>query len=78
LASVVPRNYDTSLIVVLLRLFALIVGLSLSYNQFLKSLSVYSTQEGLEVPSTPKKLLGSLLEGKSEAARLEEELMTSR
>jgi hypothetical protein len=35
-------------------------------------------QEGLEVPSTPKKLLGSLLEGKSEAARLEEELMTSR
>ena len=35
-------------------------------------------QEG-EVPSTPKKLLGSLLEGgKSEAARLEEELMTSR
>eukprot|EP00090_Calanus_glacialis_P009131 TRINITY_DN174_c0_g1_i2.p1 TRINITY_DN174_c0_g1~~TRINITY_DN174_c0_g1_i2.p1 ORF type:complete len:832 (-),score=235.75 TRINITY_DN174_c0_g1_i2:254-2749(-) len=31
-----------------------------------------------EVPSTPKKLLGSLLEGKSDAARLEEELMTSR
>ena len=30
------------------------------------------------VPSTPKRLLGSLLEGKSEAARLEEELMTSR
>jgi len=36
-----------------------------------------SPKEG-EVPSTPKKLLGSLLEGKSEAARLEEELMTSR
>jgi len=32
-----------------------------------------------EIPSTPKKLLGSLLEGnKSEATRLEEELMTSR
>ena len=30
------------------------------------------------VPSTPKKLLGSLLEGKSEVARLEEELMTAR
>lgn len=30
------------------------------------------------VPSTPKRLLGSLLEGKSEAARLEEELMTAR
>jgi len=31
-----------------------------------------------EVPSTPKKLLGSLLEGKSDAAKLEEELMTTR
>merc|ERR1711899_54781 len=30
------------------------------------------------VPSTPKKLLGSLLDGKSEVARLEEELMTAR
>jgi len=30
------------------------------------------------VPSTPKKLLGSFLEGKSEVARLEEELMTAR
>ena len=30
------------------------------------------------VPSTPKKLLGSLLEGKSEVARLEDELMTAR
>ena len=30
------------------------------------------------VPSTPKRLFGSLLEGKSESARLEEELMTSR
>ena len=32
------------------------------------------------VPSTPKRLLGSLLEGKSEAAArlLEEELMTQR
>ena len=31
------------------------------------------------VPSTPKKLLGSFLEGnKSETARLEEELMTAR
>ena len=29
-------------------------------------------------PSTPKRLFGSLLEGKSESARLEEELMTSR
>ena len=34
--------------------------------------------EAGEVPSTPKKLFGSLLEGKSEAARLEEELMTAR
>merc|ERR1712223_358464 len=32
----------------------------------------------LVVPSTPKKLLGSLLDGKSEVARLEEELMTAR
>jgi len=31
-----------------------------------------------EVPSTPKKLLGSLLEGKADSAKLEEELMTSR
>ena len=30
------------------------------------------------MPSTPKKLLGSLLEGKSEAAKLEEELMSTR
>lgn len=30
------------------------------------------------VPSTPKRLFGSLLEGKSEAARLEEELMSAR
>ena len=30
------------------------------------------------VPNTPKRLLGSLLEGKSESARLEEALMTSR
>ena len=30
------------------------------------------------VPSTPKRLFGSLLEGKSETSRLEEELMTSR
>jgi len=38
-----------------------------------------SPKEGEVPPSTPKKLLGSLLEGgKSEAARLEEELMTSR
>jgi len=29
-----------------------------------------------EVPSTPKKLLGSLLEGKSEASKFEEELMS--
>merc|ERR1719278_454117 len=31
-----------------------------------------------EVPSTPKKLLGSLLEGKGEQGRLEEELMSTR
>ena len=40
-----------------------------------------STSTVSVVPSTPKKLLGSLLEGnamKSEAARLEEELMTAR
>merc|ERR1719510_1594226 len=30
------------------------------------------------IPSTPKKLLGSFLEGKSEVERLEEELMTAR
>ena len=30
------------------------------------------------MPSTPKKLLGSLLEGKSDAAKLEEELMSTR
>ena len=30
------------------------------------------------VPNTPKRLLGSLLEGKSESAKLEEALMTSR
>ena len=29
-------------------------------------------------PSTPKRLFNSLLEGKSESSRLEEELMTSR
>ena len=31
-----------------------------------------------DVPSTPKKLLGSLLEGKSEVSKLEEEVMSSR
>ena len=30
------------------------------------------------VPSTPKRLFGALLEGKSESSRLEEELMTAR
>ena len=30
------------------------------------------------MPSTPKKLLGSLLEGKSEVGKLEEEVMSSR
>ncbi len=35
-------------------------------------------EAGEAPPSTPKKLFGSLLEGKSEAARLEEELMTAR
>ena len=30
------------------------------------------------MPSTPKKLLGSFLEGKSETAKLEEELMSTR
>ena len=30
------------------------------------------------MPSTPKKLLGSFLDGKSEVSRLEEELMTLR
>ena len=33
---------------------------------------------GAEVPSTPKKLLGSLLEGKADVTKLEEEVMTSR
>merc|ERR1719397_1646992 len=33
---------------------------------------------GGEVPSTPKKLLGSLLEGKGESGKLEEELMSCR
>ena len=38
-----------------------------------------STGSSAAVPSTPKKLLGSFLEnGKSEVARLEEELMTAR
>ena len=38
-----------------------------------------SSSEVAEVPSTPKKLLGSLLEGgKSETGRLEEELMSTR
>ena len=33
---------------------------------------------GSEMPSTPKKFLGSLLEGKSGTAKLEEELMSTR
>lgn len=37
-----------------------------------------SAGSSMAVPSTPKKLLGSFLEGKSEVARLEEELMTAR
>ena len=41
--------------------------------------STVSAAASAVVPSTPKKLLGSLLEnGKSEVARLEEELMTAR
>ena len=32
----------------------------------------------MEADSTPKKLLGGLLDGKGEVSRLEEELMTSR
>ena len=37
-----------------------------------------ASSEVAEVPSTPKKLLGSLLEGKSEVSKLEEEVMSSR
>lgn len=37
-----------------------------------------ASSSSIVVPSTPKRLLGSLLEGKSEVARLEEELMTLR
>lgn len=40
--------------------------------------SASSAGSSMAVPSTPKKLLGSFLEGKSEVARLEEELMTAR
>lgn len=41
--------------------------------------TVSAAASAVIVPSTPKKLLGSLLEnGKSEVARLEEELMTAR
>ena len=36
------------------------------------------TCQGVEADSTPKKLLGGLLDGKGEVSRLEEELMTSR
>merc|ERR1719186_303499 len=48
-------------------------------NMWIKHLKRSESQnETPEVPSTPKKLLGSLLEGKAESARLEEELMSTR
>jgi len=50
--------------------------LNTMWQKHLKRSENPSTQQ--EVPSTPKKLLGSLLEGKSDAGRLEEELMSSR
>ena len=50
------------------------------WQKHLKRSEAAKLEAAEAVPSTPKKLLGSLLPetGKSEAARLEEELMSSR
>jgi len=50
--------------------------LNTMWHSHLKKSESQSSQQ--EVPSTPKKLLGSFLDGKSEVSRLEEELMTLR
>jgi len=48
-------------------------------NMWLKHIkTVESNSATPEMPSTPKKFLGSLLEGKSGTAKLEEELMSTR
>lgn len=55
-----------------------VAELSIMWKKHLHQRSEADAANGDMVPSTPKKLLGSLLDGKSEAARLEEELMTAR
>jgi len=48
-------------------------------NMWLKHIKTAESNAGTpEMPSTPKKFLGSLLEGKSGVAKLEEELMSTR
>lgn len=48
-------------------------------NMWLKHVKTAESNTGTpEMPSTPKKFLGSLLEGKSGTAKLEEELMSTR
>ena len=60
---------------------AKVADLSTMWKKHLQQRSEAEASSGTSaaVPSTPKKLLGSFLEnGKSEVARLEEELMTAR
>ena len=76
LAAVKLREAEANL--ALKDLKAKVSELSNMWQKHLKRSEAAKLEAGEAPPSTPKKFLGSLLEGKSEAARLEEELMTAR
>jgi hypothetical protein len=76
LAAVKLREAEANL--ALKDLKAKVSELSGMWQKHLKRSEAAKLEAGEAPPSTPKKLFGSLLEGKSEAARLEEELMTAR
>ena len=76
LAAVKLREAEANL--ALKDLKAKVFELSGMWQKHLKRSEAAKLEAGEAPPSTPKKLFGSLLEGKSEAARLEEELMTAR
>jgi len=76
LAAVKLREAEANL--ALKDLKAKVSELSGMWQKHLKRSEAAKLEAGEAPPSTPKKLFGSLVEGKSEAARLEEELMTAR
>lgn len=76
LAAVKLREAEANL--ALKDLKAKVSELSGMWQKHLKRSEAAKLEANEAPPSTPKKLFGSLLEGKSEAARLEEELLTAR